>query len=114
LEEGLNQIKWSLISEEEDPKAVDLEVMNRHIRNLIELRGEKYATSDERSNSGITDPHAIISFETTTGNIYRLRIGNKNNRQQVYVSPRHSQYTYLISEWRLNTVLHPLQELLQL
>src|SRR6056297_1071143 len=113
-EEGLNQTKWSLISEGAAPKAVDLELMNRHIRNLIELRGEKYATRDERSNSGITDSRTIISFETTTGNRYRLRIGNKNNRQQVYVRPIHSQYTYLVSQWRLNTVLNPLQDLLQL
>ncbi|MDZ7793417.1 MAG: DUF4340 domain-containing protein [Spirochaetia bacterium] len=113
-EEGLNQIKWSLTSEEAAPKVVDPEVMNRHIRNLIELHGEKYATRDERSYSGITDPHTIISFETTSGNTYKLRIGNKNNRQQVYVRPLHSQYTYLVSQWRLNTVLNPLKELLQL
>jgi hypothetical protein len=113
-EEGLNQIKWSLTSGEAAPKAVDLATMNRHIRNLIELRGEKYATRDERSNSGITDPHTIISFETTRGNTYKLRIGNENNRQQVYVGPIHSQYIYLVSQWRLNTVLNPLQELLQL
>ncbi|MFO7730144.1 MAG: DUF4340 domain-containing protein [Spirochaetia bacterium] len=111
-EDGLNLIKWSLISEEAALQDVDLETMNRLIRNLIELRGEKYATSDERSYSAIDDPHTTIRFETTRGNTYRLRIGNKNNRQQVYVRSSYSQYTYLVSEWRINSILNSLQELL--
>ncbi|MCF7914954.1 MAG: DUF4340 domain-containing protein [Spirochaetaceae bacterium] len=114
-ESGLNQIEWILRSAEaSSTEAVDIETMNRHIRNLIELRGEKYAPPKERPDSGIAKPRIIISFETATGKIYRLRVGNKNNRQQVYVRPNQSQYTYLISEWRLNTILNPLQELLPL
>jgi len=113
-EEGLDQVEWSLTSEGVDAKDVDLETMNRHIRNLIELSAEKFATRDERTYSGITEAHTIISFETIRGNLYKLRIGNKNNRQQVYVRPMHRQYTYLVSQWRLNTVLNPLKELVQL
>jgi len=114
-EAGLNQVEWTLRSAKaSSPVTVDNETMNRHIRNLIELRGEKYAALDERPYSGITEPRIIISFETATGKIYKLRVGNKNNRQQVYVRPNQSEYTYLISEWRLNTILNPLQELLPL
>lgn len=116
-EDGIDQIKWSLISEESGEAAaeeVDLETMNRHIRNLIELRAEKYATSNERTEAGMSEPHRIVSFETIRGNTYKLRIGNKNNRQQVYVRPMQSRYIYLVSQWRLNTVMNPLQELLPL
>ena len=87
--------------------------VDRFIRSFIELSGEDFATSSERRNSGLTSPREIIRIETADGNEYELRIGSRNTQNRIFVRPAHTEYTYLVSEWRVNTVLNPLHELVE-
>jgi hypothetical protein len=106
------QVQWILTDGNEE--VIDkTKTVDRFIRSFIELSGEEFASALERRNSGITSPTAVIAIETAAGNSYELRIGSGNSQDRVFVRPAHKAYTYLVSEWRINTVLNPLQELLR-
>ena len=107
------QAQWILSQESRgDGQLIDeTDTVDRFLRSFIELRGEDFATASERRNSGLTSPREIIRIETADGTEYELRIGARNTQNRIFVRPAHSEYTYLVSEWRVNTVLNPLDEL---
>jgi len=100
-----NQGRWVLL--ENRDKTIDQDIMDRLVRNVIELSGERFAGRQERGNSGITDPRYTFFFETENGDTFEMRVGNRNSEKQFYVKPRNSQHTFLVSEWRMNTILNP-------
>lgn len=106
------QAQWMQIDENEE-LIDETQTVSRFIRSFSELRGEEFASAVERRNSGITSPAALIAIETAEGKVYELRIGSKTGQNRVFVRPSHKEYTYVVSEWRINTVLNPLNELLQ-
>lgn len=106
------QVQW-ILSDENEELIDETETVSRFIRSFIELSGEEFASAVERRNSGITSPAAVIAIETAEGKTYELRIGSDTGQNRVFVRPAHKEYTYVVSEWRINTVLNPLNELLQ-
>ncbi len=89
------------------------ETVDRFLRNLLELSGEEFALASQRRNSGISASQERIGVETAGGDAYELRIGSKNAQNRIFVRPSHKEFTYLVSEWRVNTILNPLNELLE-
>lgn len=108
--DGNNQGQWVLLQNRDE--TIDQDTMNRLVRNVIEISGERFARRQERGNSGITNPRYICRFETEHGDTFEMRVGKETSDKQIYVKPRNSQYTFLVSEWRMNTILNPLEELI--
>ncbi|MFW5727225.1 MAG: DUF4340 domain-containing protein [Spirochaetota bacterium] len=112
-EAAQGQAQWILSQGSSgDGQPIDeTDTVDRFLRSYIELSGEDFATASERDNSGLSSPREIIRIETSNGNEYELRIGSQSTQDRIFASAGHSEYTYLVSEWRVNTVLNPLNEL---
>ncbi len=112
-ETAQGQTQWILSQESrgEEELIDESDTVDRFLRSFIELRGEDFASASERRNSGLTTPREIIRIETVDGTDYELRIGAQTAQNRIFVRPTRSEYTYLVSEWRVNTVLNPLNEL---
>lgn len=111
-ETAQGQSRW--IRRNGDEKIVDAsETADRFLRNFLELSAEEFALAPQRRNSGLNTPQEVIGIETAGGEAYKLRIGAKNTQNRVFVRPSHKEFTYLVSEWRVNTLLNPLNELLE-
>jgi len=102
---------WSVAGQPQlslDNAAVDLLA-----NNLANLEGTEFAAAVDRAEAGLEDPAARILLSTQDNKDFRLLIGGTAGKDQLYVALEDGPYIYKVSQWRVNGILKPLDDLLK-